>query len=86
MIRNVISLAALFIAAIILCGTASAQTRIGTIQGTVKDPNSAVVVGAQVVIRNEATGETYTITVTGVGTGRISNQSNNVAAVERGPE
>ena len=30
----------------------------GTINGTVKDPNGAVVTGAQVTVRNEATGET----------------------------
>src|SRR5215510_8730136 len=35
----------------------SSQSQSGIINGTVKDPNGAVVVGAQITIRNEATGE-----------------------------
>jgi hypothetical protein len=39
-------------------GVVSSQSQTGVINGTVKDPNGAVVAGAQIVIRNEATGET----------------------------
>lgn len=35
----------------------SSQSQSGAISGTVKDPNGAVVAGAQVIVRNEATGE-----------------------------
>jgi Carboxypeptidase regulatory-like domain len=36
----------------------SSQSQPGTINGTVKDPNGALVAGAQVTVRNEAAGET----------------------------
>ncbi|HEX5084371.1 MAG TPA: carboxypeptidase regulatory-like domain-containing protein, partial [Blastocatellia bacterium] len=36
----------------------SSQSQTGIIDGTVKDPNGAAVVGAKVAVRNEATGET----------------------------
>ncbi len=40
----------------------SSQSQTGAINGTVKDPNGAVVVGAQVIVRAEATGETRNAT------------------------
>ncbi len=46
---------------------ASSQTQVGTINGTVKDPNGAVVAGAQVTVRNETTGETRKATTDGQG-------------------
>jgi hypothetical protein len=46
---------------------ASSQTQVGTINGTVKDPNGAVVAGAQVTVRNETTGETRNATTDGQG-------------------
>jgi outer membrane receptor protein involved in Fe transport len=56
MIRQAISLAVLIFSAIIVSTTAGAQTRIGTIEGTVKDPNGAVVAGATVTLRQSVTG------------------------------
>lgn len=49
--------AALFIAATLLAGAfANAQTRIGTVQGTVKDPNGAVIAGASITLAQPVTG------------------------------
>src|SRR3712207_4495311 len=56
MIRQAINLAALLFAAIIMSATASAQNRIGTIEGTVRDPNGAVLAGATVTLRQSVTG------------------------------
>ena len=39
-----------------LCAPINAQTRIGTVQGTVKDPNGALVSGATVTIKQPVTG------------------------------
>src|SRR5687768_12736062 len=52
------------LAACILClgAAAFAQTVTGTMQGTVKDPNGAVVPGATVSIRNVETGQVRTLT------------------------
>jgi len=38
-----------------------------TISGTVKDPKGAVITGAQITVRNEATGETRTVATDGEG-------------------
>jgi len=43
----------------------------GTLSGTVKDPNGAVIVGAEVAVRNEVTGETRTATTDGEGRFKI---------------
>lgn len=43
-------------AALALCATVFAQARIGTIQGTVKDPNGAVVPNAKVTVTQSVTG------------------------------
>src|SRR5215467_10737590 len=40
----------------------------GSIQGSVTDPNGAVVTGATVTITNKATGQTSKLTTTGAGT------------------
>ena len=52
------------LAACVLCLSAavSAQTVTGTLQGTVKDPNGAVVPGPTVLIRNVETGQERTLT------------------------
>ena len=53
-------------------GSASAQaTASGTIQGTVFDPSQAVIVSAQVVITNKATGETRAATTNDSGSYRF---------------
>jgi hypothetical protein len=46
---------------------ASAQLVNGTIRGTVTDPTGSVVVGAQVVVKNEGTGLTRTLTTNSAG-------------------
>lgn len=43
------------------------QAQTGAISGTVKDPKGAVIVGAQVTIRNETTGESRSATTDGEG-------------------
>src|SRR2546428_2932179 len=53
-----ITLSLLFAFSFLSLNIVSSQSQPGTINGTVKDPNGAVVAGAQVAIRNEATGET----------------------------
>ncbi len=50
------------------CGSiAVAQTVTGTVQGTVTDPNGAVVTNAEVVIRNVETGQERTLTTNSDG-------------------
>jgi hypothetical protein len=49
--------AAIFLAAAVLLSLAvAAQTRVGTVQGTVKDPNGALVTGATVTLTQPVTG------------------------------
>src|SRR5688500_16446336 len=57
------------LAACILCLGAAvrAQTVTGNLQGTVRDPNGAVVPGATVSIRNVQTGNERTLTTNGEG-------------------
>jgi len=50
-----------------------AQTAKGTIQGTVRDPNGAAVVGANVEAKNEATGDARATTTSGDGLYTIPN-------------
>ncbi len=61
----------LFAFSLIPLNIASSQTQAGTISGTVKDPNGAVVAGAQITVRNEATGETRGATTDGQGRFKI---------------
>jgi outer membrane receptor protein involved in Fe transport len=49
-------LLSLFTALLITCASANAQARIGTIQGTIKDPNGAVVPNAKVTVKQSVTG------------------------------
>ena len=48
-------------------GAASAQSNQGQIAGNVVDPSGAVIAGAQISAKNEATGATYQTTSTGSG-------------------
>jgi hypothetical protein len=59
MIKRLVALAACVLC---LCAAAFAQTVTGTLQGTVKDPNGAVVPGATVAISNVETGQERTLT------------------------
>ena len=57
--RKAVNAQILFTVLFLLCGTvALAQSNKGTIVGTVKDPNGALITGAQVIAINTATGET----------------------------
>jgi outer membrane receptor protein involved in Fe transport len=58
---------------IILSFGAQAQTRIGTIQGTVKDPNGALVPSATVTVSQPVTGYKQTVTTDAQGTFRVVN-------------
>ena len=70
--RNLAIAAALLCAISIAPFTArSFQTQTGFITGSVKDPKSAVIVGAQITIRNEASGETRNATTDGEGKFKI---------------
>ena len=51
----------------VLCAAVAAQTGTSNISGTVKDTNGAVVPGASVTAKNEATGVTNTQTTTDSG-------------------
>src|SRR5829696_952648 len=64
MIKRSVALAACVLC---LCAAALAQTVTGTLQGTVKDPNGAVVPGANVAIRNVETGQERTLTTNDEG-------------------
>jgi hypothetical protein len=53
----------------------STQAVTGTIAGTVKDPAGAVVVGAQVTVRHEVTGETHSATTDNEGRFKVERLS-----------
>src|SRR5689334_5477886 len=68
-----LSLTALFCAIVIFFTIPlNAQTS-GSFAGTVKDPAGAVVSGAQIVVRNTVTGESYNATSDEIGRFRIEN-------------
>jgi hypothetical protein len=73
MIRQALNSGALFFAAIIISITASAQTRIGTIEGTVKDPDGAVVAGATITLKQSVTGYQQTAQSDTDGSFRLIN-------------
>ncbi len=73
MIQKAIYLAALFAALLCLSITAFAQTRIGTVQGVVKDPNGALVSGATVTMTQAVTGYQQTAQTDAQGTFRLVN-------------
>ena len=64
MIKRSVALAACVLC---LCAAVFAQTVTGTLQGTVKDPNGAVVPGATVRARNVETGQERTLTTNDEG-------------------
>jgi outer membrane receptor protein involved in Fe transport len=73
--RGFFSTAALILAATLLVFSpaATAQTRIGTIQGTVKDPNGAVVPNAKVTITQSVTGYNQTAQTDDQGVFKLVN-------------
>jgi carboxypeptidase family protein/peptidase M1-like protein len=52
---------------------AATQTASGSISGTVKDPTGAVIAGARVAIRNDATGEVHTASTNNDGRFKFDN-------------
>src|SRR5918911_1062224 len=74
MIRRIFSATVLFVTATLFtCAIVQAQGRIGTIQGTVKDPNGAVVPNAKVTIKQSVTGYTQTAQADEQGTFKLVN-------------
>src|ERR671914_1382180 len=72
--RKIYSTAALFLAAALFTfSSAVAQTRIGTVHGTVRDPNGALVSGATVTITQANTGYRQVTQTDGQGAYRLVN-------------
>jgi outer membrane receptor protein involved in Fe transport len=69
--RNLVLLALIMFA--LSAATATAQTRIGTVLGSVKDPNGALVPGATVTITQPVTGYKQAIQTDAQGTFRLVN-------------
>ncbi|MCI0489136.1 MAG: carboxypeptidase-like regulatory domain-containing protein, partial [Blastocatellia bacterium] len=69
--RLFVSIAFLSALSLIASNVAVTQTASGTLGGVVKDPTGAVIAGAQVSIRNEATGETRNATTDDEGRFKI---------------
>ncbi|MGH9841287.1 MAG: carboxypeptidase regulatory-like domain-containing protein [Blastocatellia bacterium] len=65
--RRTIRIAFAALAIALIAASATAQTANSRISGTVADATGAVVPGARVTAKNEATGVTYTQTTTGAG-------------------
>src|ERR1700733_9070523 len=61
-------LVAVFAALLLLPGVSMAQSIVtGAISGTVTDPSGAVIVGANLTLKNPATGESFSATSGGTG-------------------
>ncbi|PYS48221.1 MAG: hypothetical protein DMF68_13755 [Acidobacteria bacterium] len=72
--RKIISVALPIFTALLLTSAAvHAQARIGTIQGTVKDPNGAVVPSAKVTVKQSVTGYTQSAQTDTDGTFKLVN-------------
>ena len=61
------------VATLMLCSSAMAQNRVGTVQGTVKDPNGALVSGATVTITQPVTGYHQTAQTNSDGSFKLVN-------------
>ncbi|HEX8137376.1 MAG TPA: TonB-dependent receptor [Pyrinomonadaceae bacterium] len=66
-------IALLLCAPLLVSVSAGAQTRIGTIQGTVKDPNGALVAGASVTVSQTVTGYQQTTQTDAQGSFKLVN-------------
>ncbi|MDX6612826.1 MAG: hypothetical protein QOD75_2012 [Blastocatellia bacterium] len=74
MFRNKIKLLGLLLTLLVFVAlTASAQTRIGTVTGSVKDPNGALVPGATVIISQPVTGYKQSVQTDSQGAFRLVN-------------
>ena len=58
-----------------VCTAAFAQSDVGTITGFVKDPSGAVVPGAKVSVKSDATGEEHSVTTDSSGHYTVPNLS-----------
>ncbi|HYY58390.1 MAG TPA: carboxypeptidase regulatory-like domain-containing protein, partial [Pyrinomonadaceae bacterium] len=67
------TLALLLFLPLFTCLPAGAQTRIGTVQGTVKDPNGALVSGASVILTQGVTGYQQTAQTDAQGSFKLVN-------------
>jgi hypothetical protein len=65
--RKLASVLLLALAVLVAAGTTVAQTSTGQISGTVQDQTGAMVPGAKVVVKNEATSATYETQTTSAG-------------------
>jgi outer membrane receptor protein involved in Fe transport len=74
MIRHKINLSVFFLSLLLVAAsTGAAQSRIGTLQGTVKDPNGALVPGASVTVSQPVTGYKQSVTADAQGAFRFVN-------------
>ena len=71
--QRIAQIVSLLIASFALAAVAMAQSNKGTIVGTVKDPNEALVTGAKVTVTNNATGDTHEAESGGEGTYTVTN-------------
>ena len=71
--RHTMRFVSLTLMLLVLGVTALAQSNKGTVLGTVKDPNDALVANAKVTAVNIATGESREVTTGDEGTYTISN-------------
>ena len=71
--QRIARIVSLLIASFALSALAMAQSNKGTIVGTVKDPNDALVTGAKVTVTNNATGDTHEAESGGEGTYTVTN-------------
>ncbi|MBA3804738.1 MAG: TonB-dependent receptor, partial [Acidobacteria bacterium] len=70
---HIYTIALLLFALLLACSSASAQARIGNIQGTVKDPNGALVSGANVTVTQPVTGYQQTAQTDAQGNFKLVN-------------
>lgn len=71
--RQILLCAVMAACSLVAVALVTAQTLTGTLAGTIKDPAGAVVAGAQVSLRSDATGETRQTTTDDVGRFRFDN-------------
>jgi len=71
--RTVFLFTAMMFCVLVLSGTSVAQNNKGSIIGTVKDPNDALVPNAKVVVTNNANGETHEATTNDGGDFAVTN-------------
>lgn len=71
--RRIQILTCSLVVTLILCSCVLAQNRVGTVQGTIKDPNGALVSGATVTITQSVTGYHQTAQTNSDGSFKLVN-------------